>query len=280
MRRLPLSAAEKELAYVKHDHEGVRLYTSIGGFSGSSTRTELAAGIIGICAWGPVHIGSDSEVFVNNANNMLHNIKHNIKPKVPWKLMHDGDLWEHFYKAATTKSSSAIKLTWVKGHATQKHIDNQVTTMEKKIGNDKADKTADMGTAMHGEDLTKLAAIFHDRHKCYENFMVQVSQHIVEGYLIHGELTSKSDRENAERLHKSDPQVHFQSPTYPREDVDTINLQPKCNIQQHPKFCKAHFRANDAQKYICNLQFVKDKGTHRSTTWLELLHLVQEQRAS
>ena len=62
---MPLSEAESSLAMARQDREGVSLYTSVGGYAGSSTRTEIAAGIIGICAHGPVHIGSDSEVFVN-----------------------------------------------------------------------------------------------------------------------------------------------------------------------------------------------------------------------
>ena len=58
---VPLSTAEEELAHGDCNAEGVRLFTSIGGFGGSSTRTELAAGIIPISSQGPVHLGTDSE---------------------------------------------------------------------------------------------------------------------------------------------------------------------------------------------------------------------------
>ncbi len=57
----PLSSGEEELAHIRVDRDGVRLYTPIGGYSGSSTRTELAAGILAVLTNGPVHIGSDSK---------------------------------------------------------------------------------------------------------------------------------------------------------------------------------------------------------------------------
>ncbi len=45
-----LSTAEKELGHAQQFPEGLMLYTPIGGYSGSSTRTELAAAIIAIVA--------------------------------------------------------------------------------------------------------------------------------------------------------------------------------------------------------------------------------------
>ena len=136
---LPISSAEQDIAVYQATLNGVRLYTKIGGYGGSSTRTELAAGIIAICAHGPVHIGSDSEVFVNTANRILQNLRDNHEPYKHWKLVGDGDLWEHFYCAARQKGPSSIRLTWVKGHATQEHIDQGISTPTKKVGNDEAD---------------------------------------------------------------------------------------------------------------------------------------------
>ena len=89
---------------------GVRLYTKIGGFAGSSTRTELAAGIIAVCAHGPVHIGSDGEVFVNGAKRLISIINDQGSALPNWKLISDGDLWEHFYNAANAKGTRAIEL--------------------------------------------------------------------------------------------------------------------------------------------------------------------------
>jgi hypothetical protein len=95
-----LSDPEHELAMCEKTEQVWRLYTAIGGFAGSSTRTELAAAILAISSHGPVHLGSDSKAFVTRANFILALLAINKFPKERWKLIADGDLWEHFYLAA------------------------------------------------------------------------------------------------------------------------------------------------------------------------------------
>ena len=120
---IPLSSGECEMTTGHPTADGVRLYTKIGGHNGSSTRTELAAGIIAICAHGPVHIGSDSKAFVDTANLMMRDIAKKRKPRKQWKLVSDGDLWEHFHKAISAKGVHSVQISWIKGHATQSHMD-------------------------------------------------------------------------------------------------------------------------------------------------------------
>ncbi len=62
---------------------------------------------------------------------MLKLIAKGQKPKRPWKTMSDGDLWEHFFLAASSKGINSIKLTWVKGHATDQHITDNITNVKK-----------------------------------------------------------------------------------------------------------------------------------------------------
>jgi len=176
----PLSHEEKEMAQYTTDNDGVRLHTSIGGFSGSSTRTELAAGIIAICALGPVHIGSDSEVFFKGANHHIDCIKNIKQQHTNWKLTSDGDLWEHFYEAVRVKGANSVRVNWVKGHATKEHIDKGITTETDKCGNHEADAQADIGAALHGEDLIKVAECMQGRHTTYKYLMRDVSQHILD----------------------------------------------------------------------------------------------------
>ncbi len=71
----PISDAEQEMAYEKQTPNGLQLYTKIGGFGGSSTRTELAAGIIAMSAHGPVHIGTDSMAFKQKADWVLESVR-------------------------------------------------------------------------------------------------------------------------------------------------------------------------------------------------------------
>ena len=141
----PLSQEEDALAYSQQFPEGLRLYTCVGGFSGHSTHTELAAGIIAMCAYGPVHIGSASKAFVDAGSEYLRQIAKGKKPRKPWKTVSDGDLWEHFWLAASAKGTKSIRLSWVKGHATQEHVDKGITTESDSAGNHQANRAAEAG---------------------------------------------------------------------------------------------------------------------------------------
>ena len=91
---LPPSEAEEEVAYCKQTDDGLQLYSAIGGYGGSSTRAELAAGIVALLSNSAVHIGSDSEAFVNKANEIIDLVDKGKDPQQwkSWKLRTDGDL--------------------------------------------------------------------------------------------------------------------------------------------------------------------------------------------
>ncbi len=81
-----LSPGEKEISHWRVYPDGLMLYTPIGGYSGSSTRTELAAAIIAILANGPVHIGTDSQAFLERAQWILDNLRKHKEHKHRWML--------------------------------------------------------------------------------------------------------------------------------------------------------------------------------------------------
>ena len=91
--------------------------------------------------------------------------------------MSDGDLWDHFEKALRAKGTNAVNLTWVKGHATQQHIDAGVSNPVDKSGNDAADEAADVGTLLHGRDLLGTMHAMQNRFNKYFNTMKKISQH-------------------------------------------------------------------------------------------------------
>ena len=157
----------------------MRLFTKIGGYNGSSTRAELGAEIVAIGSHGPVHIGSDSKVFVDKANDIIKSIANGTPWSKPWALESDGDLWEHFYRAVSSKGHEAIRITKVEGHAIEKHIQDGISTEEHKKGNDIADSVADEGVRVYGKDLVKAAAKLSNRHDHYQQLMIQVSHHII-----------------------------------------------------------------------------------------------------
>ena len=138
-----ISRGEAELAYASEEADGVRLATNIGGYSGSSTRTELAAGILALLNHGPVHLGSDSAAFVNRAQQLVLDVKAGRPMSQCWQTTADGDLWLHLELAIRAKGPDSIQFTWIKGHATDAHIAAGITTLANKVGNDHADQIAD-----------------------------------------------------------------------------------------------------------------------------------------
>ena len=87
-----LSPTEVELAHYQQHEDGLMLYTPIGGYTGSSTRTELAAAIIALNANGPIHLGTDSQAFMDKANWILGCLRSKKPHKVRWGTTSDGDL--------------------------------------------------------------------------------------------------------------------------------------------------------------------------------------------
>ena len=58
----------------------------------------------------------------------------------------------------------AQRLTKVKGHATQQHIDEGTATLEQKEGNDWADDFADRGALEHEPVVERMAKWMQKRH--------------------------------------------------------------------------------------------------------------------
>ena len=68
-----------------------------------------------------------------------------------------GTVGNTFCQSVQAKSPKAIKISWVKGHATDEHVSKGVTTRQNKEDNFKADQIADIGVKMHGDALVKIA---------------------------------------------------------------------------------------------------------------------------
>ena len=89
---MPMSDGEVEVANWVQEEKGLTLYTKIGGYSGSSTRTELAAAIVSMAAHGPIHLASDSMAFVKAANRLMFKMSEQKDHTIIWKMHDDGDL--------------------------------------------------------------------------------------------------------------------------------------------------------------------------------------------
>ena len=100
----------------------------------SSTRAELAGLVMAMQATVPIHVGIDNKAVVDKANMLITKameLRANGKSmpkrilKKPWSLQTDGDLWEWFWNTLSARGADTVKVTKVKGHATQKQVQQE-----------------------------------------------------------------------------------------------------------------------------------------------------------
>ena len=69
-----------------------------------------------------MHIGTDRQAFVNKAKKLIKDIDENNND-INWSLQSDGDLWALFHKALKAKQTYVVRITWIKGHATDEMVE-------------------------------------------------------------------------------------------------------------------------------------------------------------
>jgi len=161
----PPQQNEEDNAVITYKDGGMALHGAIFGPKASSTRTELAGGIMALSFSGPLHLASDSLKFVRWANKILFDIS--WTPGKPWELIADGDLWSIFCEHAASRGVDGIRITWVKGHSTLDHVERGVTTFFNKLGNDMADAHARQGVDCHTVGVVALACCYARRMQLY-----------------------------------------------------------------------------------------------------------------
>ena len=187
-----------------------------------------------------------------------------------WKLTGDGDLWYHLYLAIKAKCTRAIQFTWVKGHATEDHIAQGVTTRAHKIGNDAADQVADAGTDLHGTDLCKIACWLYHRSVAYTNFMKCVSHHIIEAYLIHRVLVERIARAETAAAERIDKRITYRPLSYGSRSHG-YKLQPSCSLANFKSYVQANPKSTSVQDFLCELSVCDiSHNCPRPITWIEL----------
>ena len=99
--------------------------------------------------------------------------------KKHWGLQTDGDLWEQAWLAVLKRGTGNQSLRKVRGHATEKNIENGISNPGDKEGNDVSDKLADKGVeAIAGIGLVKLGKWLEAKHKAYRKLMSRVHKMI------------------------------------------------------------------------------------------------------
>jgi hypothetical protein len=179
-------------------------------------------------------------------------------------------LLEHFYKCVEEKGANAVKITWVKGHATDQHVQKGITTEEHKIGNKVADDVADLGTALHGKDLMDVTKHMSNRHHWYQQLMMGVSKHTIEAYRIHRILTEHQEKID-EQIQKEQEikRVSYEPLTYPDES-GTRKIENYATIHDYSNYMKCNNCAHNVEQFLANIQIKEVGPQERGITWIEL----------
>ena len=185
--------------------------------------------------------------------------------KIQWRMQSDGDLWEHFHKALKNKSAKAVRIQWTKGHAKQNHVDKGITTLEKKIGNDKADENADQGAKLHSHARRESTKWLANKHVQYTTFMKKVVTHIVEAYIIHKQLDEIDEMENV----VTDKSVFYKPLIYVNE-ANANHFKTVAHVGHFKAHNENDNKSREVYGFLENLKIQKSDNQMRCITWIEL----------
>ena len=93
---------------------------ALSGHRCSSTRAELAAGIVAASAEKAQHQGTDSKAYLDKMQKLIDGA--NLTNKRPWSIQANGDLWQWMEDILKAKGRSSFKITKVKGHVTEQQV--------------------------------------------------------------------------------------------------------------------------------------------------------------
>ena len=169
-RNVPnMSFSDFELAHsvLKRASGGIELAGTLADFASSSTRLEIAAGVLAMARPQPVFALTDSAASLKKANSIL--LAPHKPPSKPWPLYKNGDLWQEFQDLAQLRARAEcpFQLMKTKGHAKQVHIDAGLSNPIDKVGNDKADSICTEAQQLYGHNISgymNLCAARQDAH--------------------------------------------------------------------------------------------------------------------
>jgi hypothetical protein len=164
---------------------GLALALAHSSINTSSTRAELLAGIGALLAKVPTHLAADNLCFINGANVIIRAVNRNIslgenilstpdfayRFRKHWALIPDGDLWRLFYVLTKARTPHSLRVTKVKGHATQEHLDSGSISTNDREDNFAADDIAGRYWTDTNPSLSKWVNFMALRHRNYSNFM-------------------------------------------------------------------------------------------------------------
>ena len=270
--------SNNELDYTIHApwEGGVGCYGPIPGTFCSSTRTELIPGLMSLSCGFPVKLGADNLNFVRTAQKILADPE--FKPKKPWNLMANGDLWQLYQDhvrclAATgNHGRSVIKL---KAHTSLEAVAHGIISFPDREGNGFADALARKGVEHHTLGLVALCNTYVMREKKYLGLLRTIHRMILR--------VLKSDHDHREKTATRAWATGAKLPTHKVVLHPTLPVSDTINDAQHIRMVQTQAELLQ-NAHRCTLQiwcflqlFPVYEVQHpcHGTSWLELFCLFE-----
>ena len=94
----------------------------------------------------------------------------------PWELINDGDLWKVAWVMLKQRGMGTVRVTKVKGHATEEHVQQGLVQEMHKQGNDQADSAATCGVQATGHGKIQYMIWVKKRHRAYMDFVAKIQK--------------------------------------------------------------------------------------------------------
>jgi hypothetical protein len=272
------------------------VHIPIPGLINSSTRSEAHGLLAGLCAKGPVHLGIDSKAVVDRAHLLLSiatslcsqrddeqylrnhpgaafEVARKLrKPeRLHWQMQRDGDIWQAIWRAALAKGPTSIRITKVKGHATDADVQEGRATAEQKAGNDTADTLVKEATDLHGKGTVDLAYWIEARHGKYKQMMADIQHFIITMLNADQEARERRRKEADPFDNKKLPKVLIPIKLHYSIDAGCRHLNIRSQPAGHHKFAHNEMAVTYVHRF---LRFINVRPTYADepgVTWLELL---------
>ena len=155
------------------------IFSGVLGPIQSVQRAEYWGVILALQAYSGIHIGID---ILNVLRGVAALLSHKI-PLSPLPLVKDGDLLATIHSMLCLRGFDTVQVSKVKGHATQAMVDNGDVRLDDLVGNEGADKAADLGRLrQQDDDITARRDLLRARRYWYpilldlHKFMVAISR--------------------------------------------------------------------------------------------------------
>ena len=180
MQRCPdlgLCSNESTFSFCNQSPGATTLWAPLPGQFCSSTRTEIAAGLLALSAPHSISFGTDSAIFLRTFNTIHTHILEDRPRHIVWGLHPNGDLWALVEQHIRARGPHSIQGHKLKAHTSPEDVAKGVISLEDRAGNGLADSLASKGGRSRDSDLHALSAVYASKHRLFECVLRRVHAH-------------------------------------------------------------------------------------------------------